>query len=124
MRPTHAHLNTHHQRVHTTQTSRKSRQFSTLSLSLRASVNDDTDNDNEFGFDEDEGTGKWAFLSTEDVESMDVQQVKEALNERGLSVCMHVCMSVCACVCVNASVCMCMCVSMWACVSAYVCVRV
>jgi hypothetical protein len=32
--------------------------------------------------------GKWAFVNPEDVEEMDIEQLKEALAERGLSVCM------------------------------------
>ena len=31
--------------------------------------------------------GKWSFLGLEDVEKMDIQQIKEALGERDLSVC-------------------------------------
>jgi hypothetical protein len=44
----------------------------------------DDDGDDESEDVEDEGSGKWAFLTVGDVESMDVLQVKEALQERGL----------------------------------------
>ena len=61
---------------------RKTRNIGILRLANQGNdFNDDIE-----GQDEKVIPGKWSFLGSEDVQSMDIQQMKEALAERGLSV--------------------------------------